>query len=237
MADVFDRLDDLADDMAIRTGRAYKEVIEGLDELVKGKSAEEAAIILNGVNIESALTAKLTGVFALFESGAIDLLSEMPMTSALSEQALRSTLNNVKDYLSTEFIDKVAPNIRNVVIDGIVGELEPSEILDELIKISDLSQKQLQTLVRSGYSQYSNAIKKMMFDKVPKTRKFVYVGAYDNKTRPACEQKILASPATKTEILSKFGNFDNEVWNCRHSWEEVTNDIVGQGFREFKTEL
>ena len=237
MADVFDRLDDLADDMAIRTGKAYKEIIEGLDELVKGKSAEEAAIILNGVNIESALTAKLTGVFALFESGAIDLLSEMPMTSTLTEQALRSTLNNVKDFLSTEFIDKVAPNIRNVVIDGIVGELEPSEILDELIKISDLSQKQLQTLVRSGYSQYSNAIKKMMFDKVPKTTKFVYVGAYDNKTRVACEQKILASPATKTEILSKFGNFDNEVWNCRHSWEEVTNDIVGQGFREFKTEL
>ena len=237
MADVFDRLDDLADDMAIRTGKAYKEIIEGLDELVKGKSAEEAAIILNGVNIESALTAKLTGVFALFESGAIDLLSEIPMTSTLTEQALRSTLNNVRDFLSTEFIDKVAPNIRNVVIDGIVGELEPSEILDELIKISDLSQKQLQTLVRSGYSQYSNAIKKMMFDKVPKTTKFVYVGAYDNKTRVACEQKILASPATKTEILSKFGNFDNEVWNCRHSWEEVTNDIVGQGFREFKTEL
>ena len=237
MADIFDKLDDLADDMAIRTGVAYKEVIEGLDELVKGKSAEEAAIILNGVNIESALNAKLTGVFALFESGAIDLLSEIPMTSTLTEQALRSTLNNVKDFLSTEFIDKVAPNIRNVVIDGIVGELEPNEILDELIKISDLSQKQLQTLVRSGYSQYSNAIKKMMFDKVPKTTKFVYVGAYDNKTRVACEQKILASPATKTEILSKFGNFDNEVWNCRHSWEEVTNDIVGQGFREFKTEL
>ena len=130
MADIFDRLDDLADDMAIRTGKAYKEIIEGLDELVKGKSAEEAAIILNGVNIESALTAKLTGVFALFESGAIDLLSEIPMTSTLTEQALRSTLNNVRDFLSTEFIDKVAPNIRNVVIDGIVGELEPSEILD-----------------------------------------------------------------------------------------------------------
>ena len=237
MADIFDKLDDLADDMAIRTGVAYKEVIEGLDELVKGKSAEEAAVILSGISIETALTAKLTGVFALFESGAIDLLSEIPMTSTLTEQALRSTLNNVRDFLSTEFIDKVAPNIRNVVIDGIVGELEPNEILDELIKISDLSQKQLQTLVRSGYSQYSNAIKKMMFDKVPKTTKFVYVGAYDNKTRVACEQKILASPATKTEILSKFGNFDNEVWNCRHSWEEVTNDIVGQGFREFKTEL
>ena len=47
MADIFDRLDDLADDMAIRTGKAYKEIIDGLDELVKGKSAEEAAIILN----------------------------------------------------------------------------------------------------------------------------------------------------------------------------------------------
>ena len=31
MADIFDKLDDLADDMAIRTGVAYKEIIEGLD--------------------------------------------------------------------------------------------------------------------------------------------------------------------------------------------------------------
>ena len=237
MADIFDKLDDLADDMAIRTGVAYKEVIEGLDELVKGKSAEEAAVILSGISIETALSAKLKGVFDLFESGAIDLLSEMPMTSTLSEQALRSTLNNVKDYLSTEFIDKVAPDIRSAILDGIVGELRVDQVIENLIDNVDLSPAQIRTLVNSGYSQYSNAVKKMMFDKVPKTRMFVYVGAYDNKTRPACEQKILASPATKTDILSRFGNFDNEVWNCRHSWEEVTNDIVGQGFRNFKTEL
>jgi len=231
MADIYSRLDDLADDMAIRTGNAYKEIIDGLDELVKGKSAEQAAIILNGINIEAALTAKLAGVFQLFESGAIDLLSEIPMTSTLTEQALRSTLNNVKDFLSTEFIDKVTPNIRNVILDGIVGGLEPNQILGDLIRISDLSKPQIRTLVNSGYSQYSNAIKKMMFDKVPANTKFVYIGANDNKTRPACVQKIGASPATKADILTKFGNFDNEVWNCRHSWEEVTNDIVGQGFQ------
>ena len=237
MADIFDKLDELADEMAIRTGVAYKEVIEGLDELVKGKSAEEAAVILSGISIETALTAKLKGVFDLFESGAIDLLSEMPMTSALSEQALRSTLNNVKDYLSTEFIDKVAPDIRGAILDGIVGELEPSQVLKNLIDDIDLSPAKIRTIVNSGYSQYSNAVKKMMFDKVPKTRMFVYVGAYDNKTRPNCVKKIEASPATKEYILDNFFNFDNEVWNCRHSWEEVTNDIVGQGFRNFKTEL
>ena len=237
MADVFDRLDKLAEEMSERTGKAYKEVIDGLDDLVKGKSAEQAAIILNGISIESALSAKLSGVFDLFESGAIDLLSEMPMTSTLGEQALRSTLSNVEEFLSTEFIDKVVPSMRDIVLDGVVGGLEPNQILKNFIDNADLSPKQLKTLVNSGYSQYSNSIKKMMFDKVPNTVKFVYVGAYDGKTRPACENKILSSPATKLEVLSKFGNFDNEVWNCRHSWEEVTSDVVGQGFRQFKTEL
>ena len=159
MPDIFDRLDDLAEDMATRTGVAYKEIIEGLDELIKGKTAEEAAIILNGINIEALLTAKLTGVFALFESGAIDLLSEIPMTSTLTEQALRSTLNNVKEFLSTEFL-KVGPNIRNVILDGIVGELRVEQVIQNLIDIANLSPIQLKTLVNSGYSQYSNAIKR-----------------------------------------------------------------------------
>ena len=232
MADIFDRLDDLADEMAIRTGVAYKEIIEGLDELVKGKSAEEAAIILNGINIEAALTAKLSGVFALFESGAIDLLSEIPMTSALTEQALRSTLNNVTDFLSTEFIDKVTPEIRGAILDGIVGELEPSQVLKNLIDNIDLSPAQIRTLVNSGYSQYSNAVKKMMFDKVPTNTRFVYIGPNDGKTRSECRERIEMGTPTKSEVLgSKFGNFDNAVWNCRHSWEEITNDIVGQGFQ------
>ena len=237
MADIFDRLDDLADEMATKTGKAYKEVVEGLDGLVKGKSAEEAAIILSGISIETALTSKLQGVIQMFESGAIDLLSEIPMTSTLTEQALRSTLNNAQEYIAKEFIDKVAPDIRNAILDGVVGGLEPNEILNDLIKISDLSKPQLKTIVNSGYNQYSNAVKKMMFDKVPSNTEFVYIGAYDGRTRDACVDKIKASPATKSEVLNKFGNFNNEIWNCRHSWEEVTNDIVGQGFRKFKTEL
>ena len=99
-------------------------------------------------------------------------------------------------------------------------------------KISDLSKKQLQTLVRSGYSQYSNAIKKMMFDKVPTNTRFVYIGPNDGKTRSECRERIEMGTPTKSEVLgSKFGNFDNAVWNCRHSWEEITNDIVGQGFQ------
>ena len=44
-------------------------------------------------------------------------------------------------------------------------------------------------------------------------------------------KKILDSPATKDQILQKYGNLDNEIWNCRHKWEEITNDTASQGLR------
>ena len=231
MSDFDIRLDNLIDDMTIRTSQAYEDVITGLYELVKGKTAEEASIILNGINIDNLLSVKMSAIFLTFETGAFDLLSNTTMSSPLTEEALRSTLNNVEEFLASEFIDKVVPNIRNVIIDGIVVELEPTQLIDDLIKIADLSPKQIRTLVNSGYSQYSNAVKKMMFDKLPDNARFVYIGANDNKTRPACVKKIGFGPATKSDILGEFGNFDNEVWNCRHSWEEVTNDLEGQGFQ------
>ena len=76
----------------------------------------------------------------------------------------------------------------------------------------------------------------MMADKLPDNAQFVYIGAYDDKTRDACADKIRFSPASKKDILKRFGNLHNEVWNCRHKWEEITNDLEGQGFEKDKAE-
>ena len=33
-------------------------------------------------------------------------------------------------------------------------------------------------------------------------------------------------------IKNKFKNFNNELWNCRHKWEEMGRDKEAQGFSE-----
>ena len=127
---------------------------------------------------------------------------------------------------SIEFFNKFP----NEIIDGIKSNLE------EL----GLSKRQMETLVNSGYSQYSNAVTNMMGEKVPDDTMYIYIGAYDNKTRLACERKIQDSPASKESILGKYGNLDNEIWNCRHKWEPIdpkstSMDLQAQGFEDKKS--
>ena len=236
MADISNQLDKLASDIAKKGLVAQEEITVALMEIVKGKSAEEAAVILSTLNIEEMMAAKLAGAFALFDAGVITVLENTYTSVYLSEATLLAMLETSKSFIAAEFINKTSALMRQEIVKGISTGLVPNQVVSKLIDLG-VNERHLTTIVNTGYSQYSNSIKKMMFDKVPNATKFVYVGAYDGKTRPACENKILSSPATKLEVLSKFGNFDNEVWNCRHSWEEVTSDVVGQGFRQFKTEL
>ena len=64
---------------------AQEEITKALMELTKGITAEEAAIMLAGINIKELMISKLTNAYSEFQSGAIALLESTFTTATLSE--------------------------------------------------------------------------------------------------------------------------------------------------------
>ena len=92
----------------------------------------------------------------------------------------------------------------------------------------------IETQIITAYGQYSSAVTNFLSENLPKDTEYIYIGAYDSKTRDRCVEKIGYSPATRKEIVSRFGDFNNEIWNCRHRWEQRSSSPKDQGFNKDK---
>lgn len=235
MPDISNQIDKLSQQIAEKVSLAQEEVATALMQLTKGKTAEEAAIILADVDIQELMKLKLAGVFATFDAGAIIMLENTFTTATLSEAALQAALSNAKSFVSEKFVEGTASSIRQNIISGITGGKAPSQVIADMRK-AGFETHHLKTQVETGFAQYSNSYKNMMADKLPDNTKFVYIGANDEKTRDECRERIAMSPATKKQILnSKFGDLNNAIWNCRHSWEEQMEDVEAQGLQKEQT--
>ena len=233
MALDWDKLDNISSDMARRVEQAYIEISQALWQQTQGMTAQETALFINNTDIEALMTAKLTNVFAEYQAGVINILENTLLSGNISQEFLESTLNQSINYLSQEFVSKTTWSMRNEIFNGIANKLDIDDVIENMKKLG-YDEKHLKTIVKSGYTQFDNAITNAMASEMPDNSMWVYIGAYDGRTRPACEQKILSSPARKIDIIRRFGNLDNEVWNCRHKWEPVTDNIVDQGYEEKK---
>ena len=235
MADINIELEKLAEEISAKVELGQEEISKGLLELTKGKTAEEASAILAEVNINGLMRNKLSNVFAIYRSGIIRILEETYTTSLLSEATLNNLALDAERFLASEFIDKTTPIIRQGIMKGIATDKFPNqtlkEVKDSLLDLG-LSDKQMRTLINTSYNQYSNSVTNMMAADLPKNTKYIYIGANDSKTRQECKDKINDSPATKLYILNKYGNLDNEIWNCRHKWVQMGRDKEAQGFEE-----
>ena len=230
MADISSELDRIAEIIAEKSNKAVEEVVNSLIELTQGKTGEEALVILSGININYAMESKMAGAFALYEQGITSMLTNMYSTTTLSEATLRSLLNNSKSLLVSEFVDKMAENILQETVKGISAKLTPTEVLDSIGAVTGT----LETQVITAFGQYSNAVSNLLSENLPDETQFIYIGAYDSKTRPRSEEKIGFSPATRAEIIGRFGDMNNEIWNCRHGWEQKSSSPEDQGFNKDK---
>jgi len=230
MADISNELDRIAEIIAEKSNKAVEEVVNSLMELVQDKTGEEALEILSGINLKYAMESKMVGAFALYEQGIVSMLKNMYSTTTLSEATLRSLMDNSKRILASEFVDKMSENILQKTIMGISTKQTASSVLDSIKDVTS----ELETQVVTAYSQYSNAIANMLSENLPEDTRFIYIGAYDSKTRDRCVEKIGFSPATRESIIGRFGDFNNEIWNCRHRWEQRSSSPKDQGFQKEK---
>ena len=226
MADVHQELDKIAELIAEKSNEAVGEVVESLMELVEGKTSEEALEILSGINMEFVMGTKLAVAFATFESGVLLSLRSTYTSVVLPEKTLRILLETAKKKLRTELTSKLSDNMMQSIIDGISTNSTAEDVINAIGEATP----NLATLVNTTYNQFSNTITNMMIEKLPDNAKMVYIGANDTLTRKECKEKINFSPATKKKVLNKFKNFNNELWNCRHKWEEMGRDKESQGF-------
>ena len=230
MADISNELDRIAAVIAEKSNKAVEEVVNSLIELVQGKTSEEALEILSSIDLKYVMGLKMSSAVGLYEAGAVSILTNMYSTSMLSESTLRLLLDNSKRLLVTEFVDKMADNILLNTYMGISQQLTPTEILKS---IGDVTPN-IETQIITAYGQYSSAVTNFLSENLPKDTEYIYIGAYDSKTRDRCVEKIGYSPATRKEIVSRFGDFNNEIWNCRHRWEQRSSSPKDQGFNKDK---
>ena len=232
MADIHDELDKIAELIAEKSNEAVSEVVKSLMQLVKGKPPEEALEILSGLNMEFAMGTKLASAFVTFESGVLLSLRNTYTSVVLPEETLRILLETAKKKLRTELTGKLSDNMMQSIIDGIAT----GDSIENVILAIGEATPDLKTLVNTTYNQFSNTITNMMLEKLPDNAKVIYIGANDTLTRDKCKEKIAYGPAPKSKVLQKFKNFNNELWNCRHKWEEMGKDKESQGFEEKASE-
>ena len=232
MADISSELDRIAQIIAEKSNKAVEEVVTSLMELVQDKTGEEALKILSGINLKYAMESKMAGAVALYDQGIVSMLGNMYSTTTLSEASLRALLDNSKRLLSTEFIDKMADNILQGTVRGISARLTPAEVIASIGEVTG----NLETQGVTAFGQYSNAVASLLSENLPENTQFIYIGAYDSKTRDRWAEKIGFSPATRESIIGRFGDFNNEIWNCRHRWEQISSSPKDQGFQKEKFE-
>ena len=233
MADINKELDAIAEQFADKVDIAKVKVVESLMKLVKGKTSEEALEILSSINIEKVFDLKLVAAFSAFEAGAVDILRNTFTTATISEKSLQLVLNNAKGMISDEVIRHLSKTTLQSIIDGIASGQTSTQI------IASLNNKipNVETLVNTAYSQFSNTITNMTAENLPDNTKYIYIGANDEKTRSTCLDKIGAGALTRKQILNKWGDMNNELYNCRHKWEQMSDMPEDQGYnpKEFKS--
>ena len=71
MPDISDQIDKISTQIANKVSIAHQQVVDALMELVKGKSAEQAATMLQAIDIKELMKLKLIGVYEQIDSGVV----------------------------------------------------------------------------------------------------------------------------------------------------------------------
>ena len=135
--------------------------------------------------------------------------------------------------------DEVTKHLSKVSLQSIIDGVAVGKSPAEVIKTIDEAMPNIETLVNTAYNQFGNSVTELMALKAPKNTRYVYIGANDEKTRLTCLDKIAFSGSrgrTRGEILAQFGDMRNELWNCRHKWEKMSDSPKDQGY-EFKKRI
>jgi len=230
MPDISYELEAIATQFADKVEVARDEVITTFHAVLEDMTPEERMVSMGEVNMNAIMTTKLAKAISLYEEGIRRTLEATFTTAVLPEQSLNVLLNQARARISVEVTQHLSAEMMDAIIEGMANNKLPSQIIKEL----DLKmpKHQVETLINTSYNQFNNAVTDQLAAQLPKNTRFIYIGAWDAVTRDRCVEKIKFSPATRGDILKSFGNMHNELWNCRHKWEEISDKPFAQGLEK-----
>ena len=226
MADISDKLDQIAEQFAGKVDLATSELVSYLRELVKGKTAAQSLEILSGINLEKAYELKLAKAFTAYDAGVVEFLKCTYTTTSLSETTIRGLLEMTKNNISAN----VTKHLSSVTMQNIIDGIATNKTVGETLLTITEQMPNSKLVVNTAYNQFSNSLTTMLADELPENTKWIYIGANDAKTRERCKVKIGAGSLTRKQILNKFGDMNNELYRCRHKWEQMSSSPEDQNY-------
>ena len=120
--------------------------------------------------------------------------------------------------------------ISPVTMQGILEGIATNKTVAETVATISQQIPNPELVVNTAYNQFSNSLTTMLADELPANTKWIYIGANDSKTRDRCKRKIGAGALTAKQIINKFGDMNNEIYRCRHKWEQMGRSPEDQGY-------
>ena len=202
-------------------------------------SAEEFVILIQNLDVKSIINAKSVNAVNLFASSHTGMLESIVGFASISEQSIQALISyNTESLLSQ--LDNMAQIIKKEVVKGIISGSPIQSVIQSVRGQGALSSAQLKTLIDTAMNEYSRSVTNLMMDEMPKTAKYQYIGALDDRTRPECLEMMSAGDLTKSEIISRFGSevlTSGGGYNCRHKWEIALQDKFGHDPKGAKKRL
>ena len=171
---------------------------------------------------------KLAKAFSSYDAGVVEFLRSTYTTATLPENTIRLLLKSTKNNISANVTKHLSSVTMQNIIDGIATNKTVGETL---LTIKD-QMPNPKLVVNTAYNQFSNSLTTMLAEELPENTKWIYIGANDVKTRPRCKEKIGFSGNGKTrqQILDEYGDMNNELYRCRHKWEQMGRSPEDQGY-------
>ena len=203
------------------------------------QSAEQFIRLIENLDIKAIVQAKSANAINLFTASHTGMLESIEGFAALSQDTLQALVNYNTETLLSQ-LDNMAQIIKKEVVKGIISGSPIQSVVQSVRGQGALSSSQLKTLIDTAMNEYSRSVTNLMMDEMPKTAKYQYIGALDDRTRPECLEMMSVGDLTKSEIISRFGSevlTSGGGYNCRHKWEIALQDKFGHDPKGAKKRL
>lgn len=217
------KIDNIAAQVARQTDQLQQELVRDLLTLSKAdrfQTIDQFLFALDQLNIQELVMIKAANILEGYTQAHTIVLQDMDIIADITEETLRS-LTNFSRSTFAEHLGQMGNIIKKEIVKGAIAGSTEKGIFDAIQQQAGLSNRQMQSLVRTGLNDYSRSVRKVMIDRLPKETKLIYSGPIDDRTRDFCLEMWGAGELTRDQVKSRFGSsvfVSAGGYNCRHRW-------------------